>query len=142
MSGEDETEDDGYVEPTGAFQPAIHEGIPVSVPGRYARAEYGRLQKVRHPPVDCPFPRYPASMRGFYRCPACGTKAPYIGQRSGRDAGYEVADWWMGTLFSAFAQIINLFSRRPREGSIPDQGTEEDEPTHPRPVECAPGSTG
>lgn len=80
MSDDETGEDGGYLEPTGSFQPAIYQGIPVDVPGTRARGEYGGLRKTRHPPVTCPNPRYPATMRGFYRCPACGDKAPLAGQ--------------------------------------------------------------
>jgi hypothetical protein len=77
---DDEAEDDKYVEPTGAFHSSVHDGLPVEVPGTGREARYGRLGKHGHPPLACPDPRYPSSLRGYYRCPGCGEKTPLAGQ--------------------------------------------------------------
>ena len=92
MVAVDDEEDQGAPEPVGSFHPAVHHGIPVELPGQRREGRYGGGLKAQHPPVGCPAPRYPASLRGRYRCPACGDKVPLDGAFSAREVGYELAD--------------------------------------------------
>ena len=85
------------------FQPAIHDGIPVAVPGRRREGAYGRLGKHAHPPLACPDPRRVATFRGFYRCPACGEKVPLADQVTVAEVAYELADRGMETLIRGAA---------------------------------------
>jgi len=97
------------LEPVGSFQPAIHAGIPVAMHSDYGgRAHYGGMGKNRHPPLACPDPRYPATLRGFYRCPACGVKAPLAGQVSTREMSYELADTVMEAVISGAVQAARI----------------------------------
>jgi hypothetical protein len=94
------------VEETGPFQPTAHHGIPIDVPGRRGQVRYGPgFAAAQHPPIDCPGPRYPASLRGRYRCPACGEKVPLEGTRTGREIGYELADAAGEFALSALGQV-------------------------------------
>ncbi len=109
MSGdEDEDTRPPYVEETGPFQPAMHDGIPVALPGEYGQARYGRLSKTGHPPLACPDPSYAATLRGFYRCPACGRKVPLAGQLNAAELGYELADTLMEALIGGTAQAARV----------------------------------
>jgi len=38
-----------------------------------------KYYRVKHPPIDCPNPSRMSTMRGFYHCPACGTKVKLRG---------------------------------------------------------------
>jgi hypothetical protein len=89
-----------------SFVPAAHVGIPVDLPGQYQPGRYGRMGKDAHPPLDCPAPRYPATLRGFYRCPACGLKVPLTGTRRGAEIGAELGERWTGALFCGVAQAF------------------------------------
>lgn len=66
---------------------AIYDGGVAFPPGGA-----GRDYPAGHPPIDCPAPRIMSSVRGLYRCPACGGKIRLAGQRGGRELGYDIAD--------------------------------------------------
>ena len=85
----------------GSFMPAIHDGIPVTVAGIHGQRQYGRIGEGGHPPLACPNPRYPASIRGYYKCPGCGARTPLAGEVSVREVAYGLADEWMGALGQA-----------------------------------------
>jgi hypothetical protein len=102
-------ETDGYVEPTGQFHPAVHDGIPVGLAAEYGgKTKYGRLGRDPHPPLYCPDPRYPATLRGFYRCPACGAKVPLAGHRTGSDIGYELGEKFAESVAKGIGQAFWL----------------------------------
>lgn len=108
VSDDEDAGEDGYVEPTGPFQPAAHDGIPVTVPGRYREGRYGRIGRQPHPPLACPDPRLVATLRGFYRCPACGEKVPLSGQVSAAQTGQEAGEMFAAALAGGVAQAYRL----------------------------------
>ena len=130
MSETEQEETDGPIEETGTFQPAIHHGIPVEMGGEHGRGRYGRIGKDGHAPLACPNPRYAATLRGFYRCPACGVKVPLAGQVRARELGYELADtlmegladglrqtWWLaGTVVTDLARAARWAWRKAVSG--------------------------
>lgn len=102
---DDEEETSGWVgfsaRDLEAESTPIYDGGVGYPPGGMARS-HG--QKAKHPPISCPYPRMASSLRGFYRCPACGAKVRLGGTRTGAELGYELADRIMPYIADALGQ--------------------------------------
>lgn len=102
-----EEEESGPVEleETGPFHPAIPYQIQAELGGNPAHATIGRRG---HPPLACPDPRYMATLRGFYRCPACGAKQQLAGQIRAAEMGQELGERWAEVIAGGVGQAFRL----------------------------------
>lgn len=94
----------------------VYDGLPGFPPGGHGRSWQG--SRAGHPPLDCPSPRLMATLRGYYRCPACGLKVRLAGSRTWREDGYERADRVLAAVGEAVRQCADLARELPRWAEV------------------------
>ena len=107
---EAETEPDEAVklEETGPFHPAAHHETQTKLAGEGSYRGHATIERRGHPALACPDPRHPATLRGFYRCPACGAKVQLAGQIRAAELGQELGERWAEALAGGVGQAAGL----------------------------------
>jgi hypothetical protein len=106
-TGEDETRQvSAIIDGIDPYTDVHHDGVVTE------RGQFGSKGRnpgpgiYRHPPLACSAPRYPSTMRGFYRCPACGVKVTLAGQVRASELGQELGERWAEAIAGGVAQAF------------------------------------
>jgi len=90
---------------SGSFHPSAHYEMQAELGQGPVHAT---IERRGHPPLACPDPRYSATLRGFYRCPACGAKVQLAGQIRAAELGQELGERWAEALAGGVGQAAGL----------------------------------
>ena len=94
------------IEGIDSFSPVHHDGTPIQGENFGSRGRKAGAGIYRHPPLACPAPRQPGTLRGFYRCPACGVRVTLAGQIRASELGQELGERWAEAIAGGVGQAF------------------------------------